>query len=360
MTICDEAHYIVSTEFNWISKENEPGVCKQFNSYRKYYLTATLKETISDTGLGMNNSELFGPIICEKTPLEMINAGEIVRPRMHCVSIENADDSIDVIDKDVNAIINAFIEHRVHCKTGAKMLVVTKGSGDLNRYVTHPKMKKLLSTRPFLKIFDISSAFNPRINGEIVKRDRFLNELQTLQDYEDAIIFHINILTEGIDVPGITGIMPMSTMGLGRFLQTLGRATRLHPIDRMKLYAKEISPNDLDDFVKPYSWVIIPTYGDLGEDLKEQIEETIYALRDYGFNAAEDIVIKENKGRTIPVPIGGVNNPDTRVKALFDVVIKIEHTIESKVEADKLAVEDFRLEERIKNMSDEELVKIFI
>jgi superfamily II DNA or RNA helicase len=347
MTLCDEAHYLVSEEFNWISKENEENIVKQFNSTRKYYFTATLKETISDNSLGMNNSNLFGPIIYEKTPLEMITAGEILKPRMHLVDINNSyAENIGEINADVNAIINSFIEHRVHCNIGAKMLVVTKGSEHLNDITRHPKMQNLLEIRPGLKIFDISSAYMPRINGETVKREKFLESLQNLSDTDEAIIFHINILSEGIDVPGITGIMPMNMMGTGKFLQTLGRPSRLHKKDREKLYAGIMKYNESDKFIKPYAWILVPTYGIIGDD-----------LRDYGFNAAEDVVIKESKGKTIPIPLGGVNETDKRGVALFDLFVDVEHTIEEKAAADKLAVEDFRLEESIKSLSDEELVK---
>jgi len=357
MILCDEGQYLVGTEFNWISHENEESGIKQFNSHRKYYFTATLKETISDEGLGMNNSNLFGPIIYVKTPLEMINAGEILRPRIHLVDIGNKNDGISELDGDVNAIIQSFIEHRIHCNIGAKLLVVTKGSEHLNDIVHHPKIQNLLEIKPNLQIFDISSMYHPRINGKEVRREEFLKRLQGMTDVDEAIIFHINILSEGIDVPGITGIMPMNTMGLSKFLQTLGRASRLHVIDRKKLYEKILKFNELEKFVKSYAWIIVPIYGIIGEDLKEQIREWIYDMREHGFRAAEDVVIKESKGRAIPVPIGGINERDTRARALFDVFVEIEHEIEEKEVADKLAVEDFRLDERIKHMSDEELLK---
>jgi superfamily II DNA or RNA helicase len=357
MLICDEGQYLVSERFGWISHENEENPIKgQFNSYRKYYYTATLKETISDNGLGMNNSNLFGPIIYEKTPLEMIIAGEILRPRMHLVDVIGNIEETDELNKDVNAIMSAFIEHKAQCKTSPKLLVVTKGSEHLNQIVTHPKIQNFLVTRPNLKIFDISSYYHPRINEEVVKRETFLKALQSLTDQDEAIILHIDILSEGIDVPGITGIMPMNMMGLGKFLQTLGRASRLHVNDRKKLYDSIIKYNELEKFIKDYAWIIIPIYGNIGEDLGVQIETWITALRDHGFNANEDVVIKESKGKAIPIPIGGINERDTKTRALFDVFVDIEHNIEEREIADKIAVEDFRLDESIKNMSDEELL----
>ncbi|MCK9446797.1 DEAD/DEAH box helicase family protein [bacterium] len=356
MLMCDEGQYLVSERFGWIPIENENNEIRQFIANRKYYFTATLKETASDNGLGMNNSNLFGPIIYAKTPLDMINAGEIVRPRIHLVDVVNNGDNNDELNNDVNAIMSAFIEHRAQCNVAPKLLVVTKGSTHLNEIVTHPRMQSFLETRPNLSIFDISSAHQPRINGIVVKREEFLKRLQNLNDQEEALILHIDILSEGIDVPGITGIMPMSNLGIGKFLQTLGRATRLHKTDRDKLYKGVIKFNELNKFIKPYAWIIIPVYEKIGNDLKDKITEIVYSLRETGFNAKEDVFIKENKGKTLPVALGGVNQPDTRAKSLFDMFVEVEHNVEEKEIADNIAIEDFRMIEAIHNMSNEELI----
>ena len=94
MLMCDEAHYLVSEEFSWIRNENYTDGRKQFNADRKYYFTATLKETASDLGLGMNNSNEFGHIIYSKTPAELIQSGEILRPRMHLVNVSIEEQSL--------------------------------------------------------------------------------------------------------------------------------------------------------------------------------------------------------------------------------------------------------------------------
>ena len=362
MVNCDEAQYIVSKEFNWISKEsdNEENPEKFFNAVRKYYYTATLKETSSLNGLGMNNTNLFGPIIYKKSPAEMINAGEIIRPRVHIIrmdkDVEN-DGEISNVNNDVRAIIESFREHNYHVSNiGAKLLVVAKGSDDLNDIVSHPRMARFMATRPNLRIFDISSKYEPRINGEIVNREVFLKTLQGLGDTDEAIIFHIDILSEGIDVPGITGVMPMRSLGLAKFMQTLGRATRLHTLDRIKLYGNLIKSNELEDFVKPYAWVILPAYDILDEDSREKIQNIIHGLRGYDFNASEDIVIRNDSGSIRPEPLGGLNEASTRAKALFEGIINISHEIESKEEASELRLEEFNLGLGLKTKSEDELI----
>lgn len=358
MLLADEAHYLVSEEFSWLRYEKYNDGRKQFNADRKYYFTATLKETMSDDGLGMNNKKEFGPILYSKTPLDMVVAGEILRPRMHFVDV--SDYSADnELDSDVNAIIESFTEHRIHCKIAAKLLVVTKGSKHLNDIVTHPRMIEELETRPNLQIFDISSEYKPRINGNIVDRKEFLSRLQSLTDYDEALILHVKILTEGIDVPGITGVMIMNNLSLSTFLQTLGRATRLYKSDRTKLYNELIMYNELNKFVKAYAWIIVPTYGVIGDDLRDNIKEIIYALRSFGFNATEDCVIKQNKGKAIPVSLSSLNELDTRNILYRDFILDITQEVESKEIADKLTFEEYRLAEQIKNESLEETIARF-
>jgi superfamily II DNA or RNA helicase len=358
MLLCDEAHYIVREENAWIKFENYNNDIKQFNAKYKFYFTATLKESASDKGIGMNNVDEFGPIIYSKSPLDMVIAGEILRPRMHFVDVSEYH-AEDELDSDVNAIIESFIEHRIHCKIGAKILVVTKGTEHLNNIVKHPKILQELDTRPNLKIFDISSEHKPRINGVIVKREEFLKKLQGLTDTDEAIILHIDILTEGIDVPGITGVMIFENLKLAKFLQTLGRATRLHPKDREKLYNGLMTYNELHKFIKSYAWIIIPVYGIIGEDLRKSIQEMVYGLRTFGFNASEDCVIKQSRGKAIPVPLSGINDLDTRGIMYRDILLDIVHEVEDKVIADQLNIDDFRLIETIKNESIEDTINRF-
>ena len=359
MLSCDEAQYLVSKEFSWITKEedNSDHPIRFFNAERKYYYTATLKETVSDEGIGMNNFNIFGPILYTKTPVEMISAGEIIRPRIHLVDIGDVSERVTDLEKDVNAIIESFREHTIHVSTGAKLLIVTKGSKSLNDIASHPRMKMFLETRPNLAIFDISSMYQPRIDGKVVKREYFLKRLQGLTDQEEAIILHIDILSEGIDVPGITGIMPMNSMGLSKFLQTLGRATRLHGNDRDRLYAESMGAKELDRFVKPYAWIIVPTYGIIGEDLRARIVDTIDSLRGYEFIAAESVVIRDDKGVAMPQPLAGINQTNSRALALLDVFIQVQHEIEEKEKADRLRVEEFREGEEIKKKSVDEVIE---
>lgn len=323
---CDEAHYLVTENFSAISEI--PG--------RAFFFTATMRNTASEDGIGMNNVERFGEVIYSKKPVEMIEAGEIVRPRLHLVDMKDQPESDEA---DALAVVEAFKEHRSIVHTGAKLLVVAKGVTHLNAIVNSEVLARLRRVTPNLTVFDISSEYEARINGETVTRSVFFKRMQNLTDADLAIIIHIDILAEGIDVPGITGVMPFNNLKKSKFLQTLGRATRLHNTDRARLYSGEIKFDALDEFVKPYSYVVVPVYGSMGDDLRSSVREMILEMRGFGFNPSEDIVVKASRGKLVPAPIGTVNELVDRFRDVFDFITSVIHDVEEAEEADALCAE---------------------
>jgi superfamily II DNA or RNA helicase len=330
---CDEAHNLVpgaeeEKDFSRITTD-------WFKADRKFYFTATMKYTNGD--FGMNNVERFGEAF-SMLPVELINAGELVRPRMHLIEMKGLHIEDDEADEaDVQAVLNAFEEHRAMLVVNSsryiapKMLVVAKGSKHMDFIANHPDVLKLLQERDGLRIFDISSHYGPRINGDSVSREEFLKTLQSLSDHDEAIIIHVRILSEGIDVPGITGIMPLNNLQKSTFLQTLGRATRLHPEDRKRLYAELIGADELKKFVKPYAWIILPTYGDLGTEISEDLAEIVRELRTFGFNPSEDIFIKVSKGQPIPKSTKTMSEEEKKLKPNLSILVfAVNHLIEEE------------------------------
>jgi hypothetical protein len=130
------------------------------------------------------------------------------------------------------------------------------------------------------------------INGEKVRRDDFLKRLKEdgTNPMKKLIVLHYDILAEGIDVSGFSGIMPLRTLNKSKFLQTFGRAARPDKEDRIKMDSGELGFNDLSKMNKPYSYIMIPSVYRGNEDDKMNVVQLIEELRDYGFNPQENIV----------------------------------------------------------------------
>ena len=321
----DESQYLVQEQFH--------DIIHILNSNRCYFFTATTIHTPSDKGRGMNNKDSYGDTIFLMTPREAIDMGKMVRPRLHFVippvgSTYTKEDFQNSLGKIIS---EAFAQHNyaIGQFSKAKMLVSVKGVGDIEKFFQSKEYKGLIRTG--VKIYAVASdeKIGNNINGEKVNRREFLNRLREdgKNPMTEIIILHYDILAEGIDVPGITGIMPLRTLGKAKFLQTFGRAARLDIEDRDRITKGEITPDQLDEMNKPYSWVIVPTIIHEDADSKEHIGQLITELRDYGFKPSEDIVSTDSKNG-LPT----VDGPE----ALNQIKVKCPNigTFIEKVEAD--------------------------
>jgi superfamily II DNA or RNA helicase len=323
----DESQYLVQEQFH--------DIIHILNSNRCYFFTATTIHTPSDKGRGMNNKDSYGDTIFLMTPRQAIDMGKMVRPRMHFVippvgTTYTKDDFESSLGKIIS---EAFAQHNyaIGQFSKAKMLVSVKGVGDIQKFFDSREYKGLIRTG--VKIYAVASddKIGNNINGEKVSRREFLNRLKEdgKNPMTEIIILHYDILAEGIDVPGITGIMPLRTLGKAKFLQTFGRAARLDIEDRERITKGEIKPDQLDEMNKPYSWVIVPTIIHEDADSKEHIGGLITELRDYGFKPSEDITCTDRKNG-LPVVEGpeALNEVKESCPNIGEFIEKVEASYE--------------------------------
>lgn len=328
----DESQYLVQEQFH--------DIIHTLNFTRCYFFTATTIHTPSDKGRGMNNKDSYGDIIFLMTPREAIDMGKMVRPRMHFVIPGNGSSyTKDDFETSLGKIISeAFAQHNyaVGQFSKAKMLVSVKGVSDIQKFFESKEYRGLLRTG--VKVYAVASddKIGNNINGEKVSRREFLNRLKEdgKNPSQEIIILHYDILAEGIDVPGITGIMPLRVLGKAKFLQTFGRAARLDIEDRVLIEKGELKPDQLTEMNKPYAWVIVPTIIHGDDDNKENIRSLISELRDYGFKPYED-TITTNPGNGLPT----VDGPEAlnEIKKKCPNIGQIIESVEADYEEERIA-----------------------
>ena len=335
----DEAHYLVQEQFHNILEK----FSKLNRLLRCYFFTATLIKTPSDTGKGMNNIEDYGNVLYLMTPRHAIDIGKMVRPRIHYV-VTDGIYTPDDYDKSLNIIIaDTFKQHEEvldKTKQLPKILISTKGTQDIIGFLKSDEYKQLRLEG--VDVYAVASAdeVKNRVNDDNVRRQEFLKRLK--RDGEDPtkrlIVLHYDILAEGIDVSGFTGIMPLRTLNKSKFMQTFGRSARPDKEDRKRIDSGEITPNDLDKLNKPYSYVIIPTIIRSNEDDKANLELLIKELRDeYGYNPSEYIVSAE---RTHGIPERNLDDAiPIQIKHVGETIEKLDYEVEAEENA-KLSKED--------------------
>ena len=290
----DEAHYLVQDRFY--------DIIETINTNRQYFFTATMRvNEASPEGRGMNNISTYGDVIYQLLPRDAIEMGKMVRPRIHFVKTDGVKTDDD-FDRSLNKVIhNSFNTQVEYFKTNhpnivPKIIVATRGSNDIKKFLSSDEYTLLREMG--VEIFAISSneEIENDINGVKVKRQEFLKKIKEVgkDNSKMMLVLHYDILTEGIDVPGLTSCMPIRNLNKSRFIQTFGRCARPNSEDRQRIDSGEIDWTDVDSMNKPYAYVILPYITLTNNDDMKQMEEFVYLIREYDFVPSEDIIFEEN------------------------------------------------------------------
>jgi hypothetical protein len=359
----DEAHTLAS---------NNEGSSFQMN-YEKikfdnsYFFTATPKDCTEETSsFLMNNEEVFGKRegISFK---EAINRGYVTEPAIHISypedfhegvnykSIENLakliKESFDVHKRMVYK--NSFDPYKIQSK-----LLVRCGSveqmWDLQRLLNKELNNSVIvcasaSSNPY-------SNYNNFIGSEGIKnRNDYLDRLQNLNS--EAIVLHVDTMSEGINVSSFTGVMFLSNVlpTIMKIVQNVGRSTRINELDRSRLRGGVISVRDHSKWIKPYSYVIIPIWDMETNYISKVLASKLKELRDelqfeptYYVSKGDDVSESSRKENEME----GLNLINKRKKS-FELIEKIEHEVEQLYQNEA----DMKERERLNKLSKLELLK---
>jgi superfamily II DNA or RNA helicase len=306
VNICtfDEAHTTVTNEFT----EKIKSVLDKKIINKRFSFTATRK-IIGDTG-GQNDIDLYGGILYKMSSKEAIEQMEIVPPDLHVVTIEEEPEEEILRDNKKmlrKTIMESFLKHKNKIKEesafpekiGAKLLITTDGLKHVHLFnKDEPFINWCIKKK--IQVFTFSSEEKEYINfSKAESRQEALDKMKSLNNEDDAIIFHYNILTEGIDLPNLTGVLLLRDMDEIKFIQNVGRACRLLKEDRKRIYLPDsdedkIKIGEYEKMIKPKCWVIIPTFN--GMDV-QVVDNHINRLRE-----EYDIPTKDKADEKVIIP----------------------------------------------------------
>jgi len=185
-------------------------------------------------------------------------------------------------------------------------------------------------------------------------KNEFFSLLRNLRQTEQAIILYVDMLGEGIDVPGITGFLPIRFLSDTKFKQGVGRACRLIQADRERLYAGTLKPGSHGKikgstkgfrqietgfdptqnktFVKPFAHVIVPQVLFNSEDYADRYKELLYVLcEEYGMGS-ELIFIDQTNGYNDRSALEPVNQLNRVRHATRSEIMRFYHEINEKID----------------------------
>ena len=265
---------LIADESQYCIREDNFSDVREINSAVKLFFTATERHGIGERS--NDNEEVFGSVIGQETVSNLINQKFLVRPVLHVVLGKRRDKELDSF-VDEAAHVARFQRMEVHKKMSSRTLFACSNTKDVKAIVDHIKLvnEKL----PDHDVFTIVSdrTYGSRVNGNKVSRDEFMNDLHFCQ--KNAMIFHYDILSEGIDIDGITGCAIMRRMGHAKLVQTIGRCLRV--------FKKDPS-------FKERALVSVPVI-DGDEKNREHIREVVRMLMEGGFEVnIEEMVVSDN------------------------------------------------------------------
>lgn len=272
--IADESQYCVS--------ENYYDVVSKLDATRKLFFTATEKHSHSANGRGLNNEKTFGPVVYQVTPHELIRKKIIVPPRLHIMEANANDEDFAIID-EVTKVAAKQVELSNEMPV-QKILFAMKGTKDVALIAEN--VKKVKKALPGFKVFTImsNSKYGAMVDGTKMARGNFFKELR---ETDHALVFHFDILSEGIDIDGITGVVLLRSMSHSKCLQTIGRAVRTYKADPT---------------LKKQAWVSVVALNG-NDEHSSHLALVVNMIRDGGFEVnTEEVAFTDALGSGIADP----------------------------------------------------------
>jgi len=324
MVLNDEAHYLATEQFHYTIQD--------INADRNYFFTATMRESSSDEGVGMQNEEVYGRVIKYVSPIEAIAMGKMARVRLH-YTITRDGSVFTEVDKKIGKVVEeSFRQHQFQLSNyNAKMLVVVDGVSQIKQYIDSEECQEFQEAGGYVFAIASDKAIGNYINGERVTRNSFLTTLKEVGANLTTrmVVLHYDTLSEGIDVPGLTGCLMLRDLSKAKLIQNLGRILRLDTRDRNAIDSGTLSSSEVKKYKKPYGYLILPLLEESDRDTVARCEGIVDELRSFDFNPVDDFIFTD-AGNAIPTIDGPEAMPKVQqikhslVDMLEDTVAEIE------------------------------------
>jgi superfamily II DNA or RNA helicase len=225
---------------------------------RRYYFTATPKTGRGQSlARGMNNTDVYGNTLCNVPAQELIEAGAI---EVDADNLKDMFEQLDVFQKP-------------------KVLVSAPSSKVLGNMLGQTDILEYFKNKGY-DVMHITSKFGAVINGKKVGRELFFQTLQDwgADDHKQFVIFHYSILSEGINVPGLTHTIMLRNLPIIEMAQTIGRVIRVHKDDRADVAAGKIPAGAFHLYKKSEGIVTMPTGYKMGDAIAQRMQNVVNAI----------------------------------------------------------------------------------
>ena len=245
----DEAHNSVQRNFfpatEFFSNESD----------RCYFFTATPKHSLSVFKPGMNDTAVYGNVICNVPAPQLVEEGYILPPKVVVQQLPQG----DFKQSDEKNLLDTIDANSLN-----KILVAARSTKQIVRLVSQSDFCRQLEDRGYNWMY-ITSKTGAIINGKKVSREQFFKTLnQWGQDDTRFVIMHHSILSEGINVKGLEAVLFMRNMDYIGISQSIGRVIRLGGAE------------------KTFGLVCVPVYDKVGISTARSVQAVVDTVFEQG------------------------------------------------------------------------------
>lgn len=250
----DEAHNSVKRNFFPATEHFSA------NANRCYFFTATRKTSLTPTKPGMNDSEVYGNIICRVSAPELVDGGYIIAPKIIAKRFQVIDGKQITAECDSSNLLETLDD--IDCK---KILVCVKSSKQLINLVSQTDCISKLQSRGYSYLY-ITSKTGAVIDGKKVNREVFFDTLNAWgrDSNKKFICFHRSILAEGINVSELEAVVFLRNMDVIELTQTIGRVLRKGGKDKV------------------WGLCVVPVYSKVGISTEKALQDVVDAVFERG------------------------------------------------------------------------------
>ena len=239
------------------------------NAHRCYFFTATPKHSKTVYKAGMNDTEVYGRVICQIPAPTLVRAGYILPPKVEVYKSRILKKDELVADRDCEQMIGAIDNIRKD-----KVLICAKSTKQIVGLISRTKFVDELAWRGYSWMM-ITSKTGAIIDGEKVTREEFFDVLNAWgKDVTKRfVVLHHSILSEGINVNGLEAVLFMRNMDYIGISQTIGRVIRKGAEDKV------------------FGLVCVPVYSNVGISTAKKVEAVVDTIFNQG-KAATTVITR--------------------------------------------------------------------
>ena len=190
---------------------------------RCYFFTATPRTSATIFKPGMNDTDVYGKVICNIPAPTLVEQGYILPPKVVVKQLDMVQDKQMIADRDCQNLIETIDENSLD-----KILIAARSTKQIIKLLSQSDFRKELSDRGYSCLY-ITSKTGAIIDGQKVNREVFFDTLNAWgkDPSKKFVVLHHSILSEGINVSGLEAVLFMRNMDYIGISQSIGRVIRL-------------------------------------------------------------------------------------------------------------------------------------